>query len=94
MVPTFARAMWHAFVYWIEQKPVIAPKPVAAWRRSVCAKCDQNTKTLWPQCKICVCALEPKTLLSSESCPIDKWPALSKPLSENSALTTDQSASQ
>lgn len=72
----FARAMWHAAIYAVEGRPVITPKPILEWRRSRCAGCEENTRTLWPQCRKCACALEPKTLLSSESCPLGRWSAL------------------
>lgn len=76
MVPTFARAIWHAFLFWVSHKPVFAPKPIIAWRRQQCAKCPNNNRAPWPMCTACSCFLEPKTLLSSESCPIDRWKSL------------------
>lgn len=76
MVPTFARAMCHAFVFWLEGKPVFAPKPIIVWRRGRCKTCPESTPELFPQCKICACFTEPKITLSSESCPIGRWYAL------------------
>lgn len=76
MVPTFARAMWHAFLFWLHGKPVFAPKSAVIWRRHRCATCDDSTKTRWNQCTVCLCAVEPKITLSSESCPKHRWKAL------------------
>lgn len=49
-------------------------KEVAVERARICASCEflfQPTKT----CKKCGCFVKAKVMLSSQSCPVDKWGA-------------------
>jgi hypothetical protein len=73
---TFARAMWHAFLYWWAGKPVIAPPIVVRYRRNTCRACVENDRKIYGQCRVCACFTDPKTLLSSESCPKGYWKEL------------------
>jgi hypothetical protein len=82
MVPTFALAMWHALVFFAQGRPVFAPKFVVEWRRAKCGACREN---LNGQCLSCLCLWEPKTILSSESCPRKYWLALTS--SKKSLIT-------
>lgn len=73
MIPNGLRAIWHVLAYWRAGKPVIAPKSVVESRRGICAGCPQNDRAAWPMCLACNCFIEPKTQLSSESCPVGRW---------------------
>lgn len=67
MVPTFARAMWHAALYVWHRQPIIAPKPVVTFREARCTPCKFND---YGQCRKCNgCFIAAKVLLSSEQCP-------------------------
>lgn len=63
---TFARALWHAFLFWVNGKPVIAPAAVIAHRESKCRPCRFNDHG---QCRRCACIISVKVSLSSERCP-------------------------
>lgn len=73
---TFAKAIYHSWLYWRAGRPVIAPEAVIAGRSRTCAGCDKNTGGDWPQCRQCTCFIEAKVLLSAESCPHGYWKQL------------------
>lgn len=78
----FARSMYHAALYALRGKPVIAPRAVQEFRRSKCRQCIHKHGF---QCGLCLCALDAKIMVSSDSCPDGRWPALCDPPSSPDA---------
>lgn len=78
----FARSMYHAALYALQGRPIIAPKLIQNYRRSVCENCEFRQEF---QCGRCQCLLSLKTLVSSDRCPDGRWPALTnQPIEEES----------
>lgn len=65
-IARFGRALWHAFLYWREGRPVIAPKGVRQWRERKCGRCRHAH---YGFCNLCHCLIAAKTKLASEECP-------------------------
>lgn len=76
MIPTLARAIWHALLYVANRQSVIAPPKIVQWRRRQCEGCQHSSMTKFPRCGKCLCFIELKITLSSESCPIGRWKRL------------------
>lgn len=64
-----------------------APDAIVAQRRGICRECPEATRSADParlakptkgltslsRCRACGCFIAAKTLLASESCPLNKW---------------------
>lgn len=62
----FLKAVFGAFKYLKQGRPVITPPDIQQERISECLKCFHRVNN---QCKLCTCLIDVKTMLSSESCP-------------------------
>lgn len=76
------RSAYHAALYAIAARPMIAPKLLQRSRQNICLSCP-HYKDL--QCLKCQCFTYLKVKLSSESCPDDppRWKALTDPIPDD-----------
>ena len=81
---TFAIAMYHAWLYRREGKPVLTPDKILGHRRAHCSVCEHNFHGF---CNLCVCLIDSKTMISSESCPDDppRWFELTPPVKDDTS---------
>jgi len=62
----FARAMYHALLYLLSGRPVIAPELIRKHREAICKPCRFNDHYF---CRRCSCLIAAKVCLASEQCP-------------------------
>ena len=62
----FFRAMYHALLYLLSGRPVIAPEMIRKHRQTICKYCKYNDHNF---CRKCSCVIPAKICLASEQCP-------------------------
>lgn len=73
-IPNFWRAVRRAYAAFMAGRKVIAEPDVISIRRSRCYLCPYSTEDFF-QCTQCACVIELKTMIATESCPINRWDA-------------------
>jgi len=63
------RDLYFLIVWGLTGWGIMAPGVVIAYRKLECSKCPHNSKTSYPQCRVCTCFIEVKTMLASDECP-------------------------
>lgn len=68
----FAKALWRVAKAWFCGDEVVANRMLQWKREATCWECDRYDKN-FDQCQECSCFIRLKTVLKTESCPLDKW---------------------
>jgi len=66
-----AVALWRAAIWRLSGRPALAPEPVRASRLAACNNCPNLSDG---QCGKCLCFVDAKVFLYTESCPEHRWP--------------------
>lgn len=73
-IKNFVNALIRIFQQIQKNKPLKSPKETIEERKLICKTCPFNKrKFLNMTCTQCGCIIKSKVVLSTESCPINKW---------------------
>lgn len=67
-------ALWRLILRLFSRRPTLVPQRVAEQRKQICRACTMYYDPETRQCRKCGCFIALKANLSTERCPIDKWP--------------------